>query len=607
MSKFTRKDFLKKSLLVGGGVLGAGLVTGVSYSFFGNAVYKNDFPHIESNHVKLKPNGKKVVIMGGGLAGLQAGCELVDRGFTVVVLEKTEFPGGKLKAWKDKNFAKKYFKEEPFTREHGLHGVWGFYKNLREFMGRHKFALNKLSSNDSFYYFISNQNTQSKISTTTWPIPFDRIQMLGFPGMYVPSVEDVNVSAPNQIKALVAASKMWGFDYLDPAQRNYLDNISFYDWAKKIGVNDQFIKHYFEGLAEMGFFMSTRECSALAIANFVKLGSQPADARVDYFSWPPDESFLNPMVEYIRSNGGEVHFHSEVTDVTVDSGRIQEVTVNQRMPKNRVKRCRVCGNIMGEGHTGHCPFCGAHESMVELLNPNKMPIRSYTADHFITAMDLPGAKRFITLNNLHNQKYFDKAKNLTTATILCVNLLYEDTKAWEERFPEDDFWNAHDFFPTGFKVLGFTSNWSSKQIPSLKDKRVDLIEVQVAKWQQFVGVPFEEIAKIVHKELKIIIPNLPDYSEFYINRWDTYTGFRPGDEANRPEIQSPIDNLYFIGDWVYVPHHSVFMEKTNVTAKMVTNLILDKEGISEGKIEILKSGTPDLPIEILSIFTNVEA
>ncbi|WCL49570.1 FAD-dependent oxidoreductase [Leptospira sp. GIMC2001] len=606
MNKFTRKDFLKKSILVGGGAIGASLVTGVGYSFFANSKYKMDFPHVEANHVKLKPNGKKVVIMGGGLAGLQAGCELVDRGFTVVVLEKTEFPGGKLKAWKDKNFAKKYFKEEPYTREHGLHGVWGFYKNLREFMGRHKFPLNKLNENDSFYYFVSSQKTQSKIPVTTWPVPFDRLQMLNS-GMYIPSVEDVNVAAPKQINALFAAAKMWGFDYLDPSQRNYLDSISFYDWAKKIGVHDQYIKHYFEGLAEMGFFMSTKECSALAIANFIKLGCLPSDSRVDYFSWPPDESFLNPMVEYIRSNGGEVHFHSEVTDVTLDSGRIKEITVNQRLPKSRVKRCRVCGNIMGDGHTGHCPFCGAHESMVELLTPDKMPIRSYTADHFITAMDLPGAKKFITLNNLHNQAYFDKAKKLTTATILCVNLLYEDTKAWEERFPEDDFWNAHDFFPTGFKVLGFTSNWSTKQIPSLKDKRVDLIEVQVAKWQQFVGVPFAEIAKKVHEELKLVVPNLPDYTEFYINRWDTYTGCRPGDEVNRPEIQSPIDNLYFIGDWVYVPHHCVFMEKTNVTAKMVTNLLLDKEGLTEGKIELLRSGTPDWPVDVLSLFTSVEA
>ncbi len=49
------------------------------------------------------------------------------------------------------------------------------------------------------------------------------------------------------------------------------------------------------------------------------------------------------------------------------------------------------------------------------------------------------------------------------------------------------------------------------------------------------------------------------------------------------------------------------MEKTNVTAKMVTNLILEKEKITEGQIEILKSGTPDWPVDVLSLFTTVKA
>jgi heterodisulfide reductase subunit A-like polyferredoxin len=47
-----------------------------------------DFPLVPNNKVKLKPNGKSILILGGGLAGLQAGCELVDRGFKVTILRK---------------------------------------------------------------------------------------------------------------------------------------------------------------------------------------------------------------------------------------------------------------------------------------------------------------------------------------------------------------------------------------------------------------------------------------------------------------------------------------------------------------------------------------
>jgi len=76
-----------------------------------------------------------------------------------------------------------------------------------------------------------------------------------------------------------------------------------------------------------------------------------------------------------------------------------------------------------------------------------------------------------------------------------------------------------------------------------------------------------------------------------------YSPRRVGQEALRPPSQSPYDNLLLIGDWVRTDHLSVYMEKTNVAAKMATNLIIDKAGLKKGKISILKSGTPSAIIE----------
>ncbi len=602
----SRKDFLLNSLKFGFGGLGISFGSGLLYSYFANVNYKKDFPYLPENKVNLKQNGKSVLILGAGLAGLQAGCELVDRGFKVTILEKTSYAGGKLKAWKDVQFAKRIFKDKPYTREHGLHGVWGFYKNLREFLGRHNISLNKLNDEDSFYYFVSKDGIQNKIETPTWAVPFDRFQMKNR-GLYIPSVENINEPTSGQLKTFLASLKLWGFDYSSQKERSYLDKITFYDWAKKQGISEQYIKHYFDGLSEMGFFMKTNECSALAIANFIKLGSLPTDSRVDYYKWPPDETFITPMVNYIRSKGGVIEFNSEVSELEIKNTRITSVKVNSLFPKKKFKKCRVCGNIMDASHNDDCPFCGAHSSELEILTLDDSKIKSYTADHIITAMDLPGAKKIISTTIPFKEEYFEKILKLSTAVIFCVNLLYENSDAWEKRFPSKEFWNAHDFFPTGFKVLGFTSNWASKQIPLLKENKADLIEVQVSDWKQFSGMSNKEIAKKVHEELKLVIPELPEFTEFYINKWDNYTGHRPGDEGNRPEIQSPIENLYFIGDWVYIPHHAVFMEKTNVTAKMITNLILDKEKLPDGKITILKSGTPDWQIDLLSKFTSVES
>ncbi len=105
-------------------------------------LYGVEFPHVPENHVNLPPNGKQLCILGGGLAGLQAGVEATARGFTVTILERTGGPGGKLKTWRDPSFGpddhpvKQTESFRGVVREHGAHGIWYSYKNLREFMGR---------------------------------------------------------------------------------------------------------------------------------------------------------------------------------------------------------------------------------------------------------------------------------------------------------------------------------------------------------------------------------------------------------------------------------------------------------------------------------------
>jgi uncharacterized protein with NAD-binding domain and iron-sulfur cluster len=72
-----------------------------------------------------------------------------------------------------------------------------------------------------------------------------------------------------------------------------------------------------------------------------------------------------------------------------------------------------------------------------------------------------------------------------------------------------------------------------------------------------------------------------------------------GEEQKRPTVQSPIDNLLFVGDIVTIPHTAEWMEKTNVTAKMATNALLEKAGKKEGLIKILPSAVFGLPTKAL--------
>ena len=71
---------------------------------------------------------KKVVILGGGVAGMSAAHELIERGFQVSVYEKMEHPGGKARSIPVPG--------SDLPGEHGFRIFPGFYKHLPDTMKR---------------------------------------------------------------------------------------------------------------------------------------------------------------------------------------------------------------------------------------------------------------------------------------------------------------------------------------------------------------------------------------------------------------------------------------------------------------------------------------
>ena len=85
---------------------------------------------------------KTVAILGGGVGGLSAAHELVERGFTVSVYEKNPvLYGGKARSVRVAGTGKDGRKDLP--GEHGFRFFPGFYKHLPDTMKRIPFAANR--------------------------------------------------------------------------------------------------------------------------------------------------------------------------------------------------------------------------------------------------------------------------------------------------------------------------------------------------------------------------------------------------------------------------------------------------------------------------------
>ena len=79
---------------------------------------------------------KKVVIIGGGVAGMSAAHELIERGFEVAVYDKNPtYVGGKARSV-DVTDEAKPFTGQPLPGEHGFRFFPGFYKHITDTMKR---------------------------------------------------------------------------------------------------------------------------------------------------------------------------------------------------------------------------------------------------------------------------------------------------------------------------------------------------------------------------------------------------------------------------------------------------------------------------------------
>src|SRR5262245_33624893 len=96
-------------------------------------------------HPKELLMGKRVVILGGGIAGMSAAHELIERGFEVAVYESRSIPGGKARSIPVPGSGVDGRKDLP--GEHGFRFFPGFYRHLPDTMKRIPFGKKRVFDN----------------------------------------------------------------------------------------------------------------------------------------------------------------------------------------------------------------------------------------------------------------------------------------------------------------------------------------------------------------------------------------------------------------------------------------------------------------------------
>jgi 15-cis-phytoene desaturase len=246
---------------------------------------------------------KRVVVIGGGLAGLSTAKHLVDAGHIPIVLEARELLGGKIAAWRDK---------DGDVSETGLHVFFGSYPNaitLFEELG----VSDRLDWKDHQMLFAKPGLDKKEFSTFDFP-----------PGLPAPLNAGVAILGnqdlltwPEKIKlglGLIPAY-LQGQPYVESQE-----GVTVEEWMEERGIPSRVTDEVFLAMSKaLGFIGPEKlsmQCVLIALNRFLQEG---AGSRIAFLDGSPTERLCEPAKEYIEARGGQVRTNAPVTRILLNS------------------------------------------------------------------------------------------------------------------------------------------------------------------------------------------------------------------------------------------------------------------------------------------------
>ena len=520
----------------------------------------------------------KVIILGGGIAGLSAAHELIERGFAVEVYEVLAIPGGKARSFAVPGSGKDGRRDLP--GEHGFRFFPRFYRHVIDTMRR-------------IPYGASGTVADNLIDTTRCQLARYGRHAVDLPARSPRTINDVRVVLDDLGRFLGGdlglshddfaffGSKVW--QIVTSCRERRLAEYETLGWWEFIGAENRSLayqKLLGHGITRSLVAAKAREASTKTIGDiFVQLIFDivmPGPSTDRVLNGPTNDVWIDPWVAYLRSRGAAYHHNAKAVSVTFDGERIREA---------RLDRGGATETVSGDYFVFALPV----EDVIDLITPEMI-----NADPVLASL--------FTLDDITEWMNGIQIYLTEDVSIARGHTIYVDSPWALTSISQAQFWN--DISMTGYadgRVKGIISvdisEWDQKGLNGKSARECTAEEIKAEVWDQLKrSLNYGDVMML---------------KDEHVHSWSLDPGLRfsrYGETANeepllvnlvdtwklRPEAVTRISNLFLASDYVRTFTDLATMEAANEAARRAVNGILDAARSDAARCSVWQLHEPEI-------------
>jgi len=631
-----RRQFIKKMLLRAGAGVGVAAAGFVGYYQPRREFYPQG--GVESEGGQRVQGTKKVVVVGGGLAGISSSLELAARGFEVTLVESSAALGGKLTGWDLDALG------ERFPVEHGFHGFFEQYYNLKEIFASAGIEQDVFSPSPGYPVIFKN-SPEEIFGQVSKFFPFNVFSIIG-------QSRRLDIAAfLKNFSGLTSAGELFRYEYKKSFSR--YDAIDFMTYCRQGNTLPAFVDTVLHPFADatMNRMEMLSAAEALRYFHFYFMGS-PEGLAFTITNRDCMTALINPLESRLKQLGVTIRKGSMARSLTVEGGKVSGVVVDTQ-ERGRALILRIdasavpekgfaafvtddgvpvlvgrkgSGYIAFDGrctHTG-CPVipdsltggfhCPCHDGRYDasgtpVSGPPKAPLATLVVkqegkslvvrhdgaigvydgellacDYCVVATDVRGVRSFIKASGLNQPGFEWNIASLGESDPYAVYRLWIDRPINVTDFP---FYTVSGYTYTD--SISLYSQFQEPYISWAKKSGGAVVEMHAYAIAPEDIRPEEEIKATMLQELHAMFPETRKAKILYelFMQQSNFSRWAPGDHAHRPGVETPFSNLFLAGDWVKVDAPVFLMEAAAFTGRMAANAVFRQESLQPTPLPIV--------------------